>query len=209
MWKNIYICALQSSTFRPRKSFLWVTLQSKLLWINMSYIHVIFKGRWWSLRTAGFLRVFLRVWWSISIQWWKASHQTYLLGSWALQPLLEREKGQAGKCVSMSVCSRCKSVKYSSGEGCGINLATLTFFNLDWQVSCQDGNILSSSRFLSIPLWSRVPLHHVCQRGLYWRTLRPDWMLGTLRCVRKGLCMGAGTGGVIILNLQEYKFLCR
>lgn len=86
----------------------------------------------------------------------------------------------------MWACSRCKNVKYSRSEGCRINLATLTFFNLDWQVNCQDGNILSSSRFLSIPLWSRVALHHVCQRGLYWRTLGLDWMLDTHWCVWKG-----------------------
>ena len=82
-------------------------------------------------------------------------------------------------CVCVCVCSRCKSVKYSRGEGCSINLATPTFFNLDWQVNCRGGNILSSSRFLSIALRSRVALHHVCRRGLYWRTLRPDWMPGT------------------------------
>ena len=126
-------------------------------------------------------------------------------------------------CVSVCVCvcSRCKSVKYSRGEGCSINLATPTFFNLDWQVNCRDGNILSSSRFLSIALRSRVALHHVCQRGLYWRTLRPDWMPGTNThthththswCVcGEGVCMTVGVevgGGVIILNLRASGFLC-
>ncbi len=129
---------------------------------------------------------FLRARWSINIQRWKASPQIYLLGYWALQPLLER----VGSVWVCECVAGVKNVKYSVSEGCSINLATLTFFNLDWQVNCLDGNILSSSRFLSIPLRSRVALHHVCQRGLYWRTLRPDWMLGTHWCVWKWVCMG-------------------
>lgn len=103
-------------------------------------------------------------------------------------------------------CSRCKSMKYSGSEGCSINLATLTFFNLDWQVNCQDGGILSSSRFLSILLWGRVALHHVCQWELYWRTLRADWMAGrTLMCMEEGCVCGSGwywASGVYVLNLS-------
>lgn len=39
------------------------------------------------------------------------------------------------------------------------------YFHLNWQVSWQDGDILSSSRFFrGVPLWGKVALHHACQR---------------------------------------------
>lgn len=119
--------------------------------------------------------------------------------------------GKRENAVCLWACERVagvKSVKYSSSEGRRINLATPTFFNLDWQVNCRDGDILSSSRFPSIPLWSRVALHHVCQRELYWRTLRLDWMPGAHWCVRSAEevgVSGAGVGGEWLYRICRHQ----
>lgn len=62
--------------------------------------------------------------------------------------------------------SRFKRLKYSGGEGRHVKpFHSHFFFFSNWKVSWQDGDILSSSHFfLFLPLWSRVALHHACQR---------------------------------------------
>lgn len=98
--------------------------------------------------------------------------------------------------------SRFKRLKYSGGEGRGVKsfhshcfiFFIFSFFS-NWQVSWQDGDILSSSHFFRcVPLWSRVALHHACQREV---NLEQLVVVG-----------GASTTAGRNLNLQESKTVC-
>lgn len=90
-------------------------------------------------------------------------------------------------------------MKYSVSEGCIINLATLTFFFSisDWQVNCQDGNILSSSRCVkqsgSTSCLSEETLLKNTETGLDAGE--------KAMCADPVVCMVAGIGEIIILNL--------